>query len=134
MATFDYDPARSFRAWLKTVTQHAWGEFAARRQRAGLGSGDSQIGELLQNVEAREDLLVRLNREFDRELLDEAVARVRLRVEPRTFEAFRLTALEGKPGAGAAQQLGMGVTAVFKAKNRVQKMVQEELRRLEGAE
>ena len=132
MATFDYDPTRSFRAWLKTVTQHAWGEFVARRQRAGLGSGDSQVGDLLQNVEAREDLLARLNREFDHELLDEAMARVRLRVEPRTFEAFRLTALEGLSGAAAAERIPMQVAQVFVAKRRVQKMLQEEVRKMEN--
>ena len=30
---FQYDPARSFRAWLKTVTQHAWIDFVGARRR-----------------------------------------------------------------------------------------------------
>src|SRR5262245_5031384 len=40
---FSYDPSRSFRAWLKTLTQRAWSDFVAARGRAGLGSGDSQV-------------------------------------------------------------------------------------------
>ena len=37
---FQYDPARSFRAWLKTVTQHAWSDFvAARRKDPGHNAG-----------------------------------------------------------------------------------------------
>ena len=81
---FEYDPSHSFRAWLKTLTQHAWSDFLESRQRAGLGSGDSQVAAWLHSLEARDDLVQQLEAEFDRELLEEAMARVRLRVETRT--------------------------------------------------
>jgi len=80
--TFDYDPARSFRGWLRTLTHHAWSDFLAGRRSATSGSGDSSILEWLETVEAREDLVARLDEEFDRELLEEAMVRVRLRVSP----------------------------------------------------
>jgi RNA polymerase sigma-70 factor (ECF subfamily) len=131
---FTYDPSRSFRAWLKTLTQRAWSDFVESRKRGGLGSGDTQVLQLLGTIEAREDLLARLNEEFDRELLDQAIARVRLRVAPQTWEAFRLTALEGLSGAEAAEQIPMQVAQVFVAKRRVQKMLQAELLRLEQPE
>jgi RNA polymerase sigma factor (sigma-70 family) len=129
---FDYDPSRSFRAWLKTLTYHAWSDFQEARRRPGLGSGDSHVALLLDSVAAREDLLLRLEEEFDRELLEEAMARVRLRVAPQTWRAFQLTALEGLSGADAAAQVPMAVAQVFVAKRRVQKMIQEEVARLEG--
>src|SRR5438876_2027365 len=131
MSSFRYDPARSFRSWLKTIAHHAWSDFLASKQRAGLGSGDSQVAELLQSVEARDDLVARLDAEFDHELLQEALLRARLRVEPHTFEAFRLTAVDGMSGPDAARQLGLPVATVFKAKSRVRKLVQAELRQLE---
>src|SRR3954451_22415739 len=53
---FSYDPSRSFRAWLKTLTQHACSDFLESRRRPGLGSGDSQVGHILLNAEARADL------------------------------------------------------------------------------
>jgi RNA polymerase sigma-70 factor (ECF subfamily) len=59
------------------------------------------------------------------------MARVRLRVAPRTWEAFRLTALEGLSGAEAARRLEMQVAAVYMAKRNVQKKLREESRRLE---
>src|SRR4051794_24440998 len=123
MRDFQYDPSRSFRAWLKTVTHHAFSDFQQARKRPGLGSGDSQVGRLLDNVTAREDLVRRLEEEFDRELLNEAMARTRLRVAPQTWEAFRLTALEGLSGAEASAQIPMSVAQVFIAKRRVQKMI-----------
>src|SRR5579885_2574312 len=101
---FRYDPARSFRAWLKTLTQHAWSDFVESRQRAGLGSGDSAVGRLLLSVVARDDLVKQLEEDFDREVMAEALARVRLRVAPQTWQAFALTALEGLSGAEAAER------------------------------
>ena len=133
MRAFEYDPGRSFRAWLKTVTRHAWLDTASARK-AAVAAGGSLALDLLQAVEAREDLVERLGEEFDRELLDEAMARVRARVVPRTWEAFERTALQGESGADAGRALGMKVATVFVAKSKVQKMIQEELRQLEGAE
>src|SRR5215472_2208023 len=129
---FTYDPSRSFRAWLKTLTHHAWSDFLESRQRPGLGSGDSRIADMLHSVEARADLVKQLESEFDRELLEEAMARVRLRVAPQTWEAFRLTALEGLSGAEAGQRIPMQVAQVFVAKRRVQKMLTTEVAKLEG--
>ena len=131
MKDFTYDPSRSFRAWLKTLTNHALSDFLESRPRAGLGSGDSKVGIMLHTIEARADLLQRLEEEFDRELLEAAMTRVRLRVAPQTWEAFRLTALEGLSGAEAAERIPMQVAQVFVAKRRVQKLLQEEVARLD---
>jgi len=130
---FTYDPSRSFRAWLKTLTHHAWSDFLEGRQRPGLGSGDSQVGDMLRSLEAREDLVKHLEAEFDRELLEVAMQHVRLRVAPQTWLAFTLTALEGHSGAEAAERIPMQVAQVFVAKRRVQKMLQEEVAKLEKA-
>jgi RNA polymerase sigma-70 factor (ECF subfamily) len=131
---FVYDPAGSFRAWLKTLTRHAWSDFVADRRRAVAGAGGSGMFEVLHSVEARDDLEKRMEESFDLELLELATNRVRERVEPHTWEAFQLTALEGLSGAEAAARLGMPVASVFKAKSNVQKMLQEEIVQLEGVE
>jgi RNA polymerase sigma factor (sigma-70 family) len=131
LRTFVYDPARSFRAWLKTLTQHAWSDFVEGRQQPGRGSGDSDVQALLHTVAARDELVQQLEEQFDHELLQEAVRRVRLRVEPRTWEAFQLVAITGLSGAEAGRQLQMKVATVFVNRSHVQKMLQEEIRCLE---
>src|SRR6516225_6538449 len=131
LRTFVYDPAQSFRGWLRTLTEHALSDFVADRRRPGLGSGDSRVVEMLETVEAHTDLLDRLKDEFDREVLEEALSRAQMRVPHQRWEAFRLTALDGLSGAEAAQRLNMKVATVFTAKSKVQKVVQEEIRRLE---
>jgi RNA polymerase sigma-70 factor (ECF subfamily) len=89
---------------------------------------------LLHNIAARDDLVTRLHAEFDQELFEAAVLRVRLRVQPQTWEAFRLTALEGLSGAAAGEQLNMRVGTVFNAKSKVHRLLQEEVRKLQDAE
>jgi RNA polymerase sigma-70 factor (ECF subfamily) len=132
MRDFVYDPSRSFRAWLKTVTRNAYSDFVASQQRPGRGSGDTDVARWLHTAEAREDLVRHLEEAFDRELLEAAMARVRLRVEAHTWEAFRLLTEGGLSGAEAAGRLGMKVATVFVAKSKVQKMIQQEVRRLDG--
>jgi RNA polymerase sigma-70 factor (ECF subfamily) len=132
MRTFTYDPSKSFRAWLKTLTHHAWRDFVEGRDRPGAGSGDTRVLERLHTVQARDDLVDGLDEEFARDLLDEATARVRLRVQPHTWQAFHLLAVEGRSGAEASEQLGMKVATVFVARSKVQKMLREEVRKLEG--
>jgi RNA polymerase sigma-70 factor (ECF subfamily) len=131
---FRYDPARSFRAWLKTLTHHAWYDLQQARQRPGQGSGDSEVWKLLDNVEARDDLVKDLEAECERQLLAAALPRVQQRVAPSTWEAFRLTALEGLAGAEAGRRLGMPASQVFVYKFRVQKLLEEEMARLGAIE
>jgi RNA polymerase sigma-70 factor (ECF subfamily) len=134
MRDFAYDPSRSFRAWLKTLARHSLSDFCDARGRPGGAAGGSQVMELLQSVEAREELVRQLEEEFDKEVLEEAIARVRTRVTPKSWRVFELTAYEGRSGAEAAEALGMTVAAVFVAKSRVQKLLQDEVRQLEGNE
>src|SRR6266478_6773050 len=46
LRAFAYDPSRSFRGWLKTVTHHAWRDFADSRLHAQRAAGTSQVHEM----------------------------------------------------------------------------------------
>jgi RNA polymerase sigma factor (sigma-70 family) len=132
LRAFAYDPSRSFRGWLKTLAHHAWRDFADSPRRVQAAAGDSQVWERMQTLEAREDLIQKLQEAFDHELLEAAKVRVRLRVAPHTWEAFRLVALEGLPVADVAAAVRMQVAMVYVAKSKVQKMLREEIQRLEA--
>lgn len=128
---FRYDPDQSFRGWLWRVAHNAWQDFVTARRRDAAATGSAE-SDPLAGVASRDDLMARLDEEFDRELLEEARARVRMRVEPHTWDAFRLTAEDDLPAADAAKRLGLPVATVFKAKSKVVNMLQQEIRRLEG--
>jgi RNA polymerase sigma factor (sigma-70 family) len=129
MGTFRYDPTRSFRAYVKTLTRYAFCDLLEARKKPGAGSGDSVVLQLLTSVEARDELAQRLAYIDDQERLKRAMVRVKARVEPHTWEAFRLTALEGLSGAETAARLGIKAPTVFKARSKVQHML-----RLEASE
>jgi RNA polymerase sigma-70 factor (ECF subfamily) len=131
LRTFAYDPSRSFRGWLKTVAHHAWRDFHDSRRRSQRGAGDNRVQELTLTLEAREDLARKLEEAFDLEVLEAAKVRVRLRVAPHTWEAFRLMALEGLPVAEVAGRVHLQVAMVYVAKSKVQNMLQEEIAKLE---
>ncbi len=131
MRTFTYDPAGSFRAYLRTTARYAWFDFLEARKQPGIAVGGSDVMGLLEKVEAGADLVRRLNEQFDQEVLAEAQARIQQRVEPHTWEAFRLTAVDGLSGADVAARLGLTVAGVYKAKSRVQQMLHDEVARLE---
>jgi RNA polymerase sigma-70 factor (ECF subfamily) len=128
---FTYDPNRSFRAWLKTVAHHACRDFCDSRRHGQRAAGDGAFHERILTIEAREDLAKRLEEAFDLELLEAAELRVRLRVAPHTWEAFRLMAIERLPVPEVAARVHMQVAMVYVAKSKVQKMLKEEICRLE---
>lgn len=128
---FEYDPKSSFRGWLKTVAHHAWRDFVDDREIAR-PSGDERVWGVLHSVEARDDLLQKLEEAFDYELLEAAKVQVRLRVAPHTWEAFRLVALEGIPAVDVAAAVQMQVAMVYVAKSKVQRMLKEEIEKLEA--
>src|ERR1700687_5185591 len=133
MRTFDYDPERSFRGWLKIVTQRAVGEFLRARKLPAPRNGKDPVLHLFENLAARQDLEHRLAEEFDLELLDEARARVQLRLESHTWTAYHLMMEQGWSASRVADLLGLKVATVYVLAGRVRAKLQDEIRRLEGA-
>lgn len=132
MQTFEYDPAQRFRSWLRTVVQNSWHDLARSLQRTKRESGANGNGDSLDSIAARDDLITRLESAYDKELLELAASRVRLRVAPATWEVYRLSAIEQVPVNDVAKKLNMKVAAVYKARNNVQKYLRDEVKYLEG--
>ena len=77
-------------------------------------------------------LLRLLDEEYRRELLELAMTEVRDRVQPHTFEAWRMMSLDNVSGAATADALNMSTGAVFVAKSRVDRLMSETVRRLDA--
>ena len=130
MPQFSYDPAFSFRGWLKTVVNNAirtfWREWALKPGNRGYG-GNSQIEQV-----SIPSPLLRLAEELDEQLSDDlrlaeqVIARVRQRVEPHTWEAYWRTAIDEEPAADVARDPGISTGLVYVAKGRVAKLLREE--------
>jgi RNA polymerase sigma-70 factor (ECF subfamily) len=90
------------------------------------------LASLVEGQAAREDLVKRIEGEFDLELLEEAERRVRKRVEPQTWDAYYLTAVERLSGIEVSKRLGMSVVNVAAAKRNDLAMLKEEVKALEN--
>lgn len=117
-------PQGSFRAWLHRVTDRAGLRLLERRRHSTLGVMPDRLA-------GGEDFLHRLARDGDRELMARAMEGVRRKVSRTTWEAFRLTTLDGRPGAEVGARLGLKADAVFAAASRVRRLLRDEVGRLE---
>jgi len=129
---FTYDPSRSFRGWLRTLTAHSWNDFFGDQARGVRGSANEAVAAMLNTVQARVDLARHLEEAFDQELLELATEEVSRRVEPHTWEAFHLNAIEGVAAAEVASRLGIRVATVYRARHVVQTKLREALAALEA--
>ena len=130
---FAYDPSRSFRGWLRTVTANSWNDFIRDQLRGVRGAADSVIADRLNTIEARVDLVRHLEETYDQELLELAIADVKERVEAHTWEAFRLTAIEGVASPKVAARLGIATATVYRARHVVQTKLRKALAQLDPA-
>jgi RNA polymerase sigma-70 factor (ECF subfamily) len=129
MKSYRHESTASFRGWLKTVTRNAWIDFV---RRPSASQAPIWIALIADSHDALEDLEQQMEEAYERELLELAMRRVRPRVKPSTWEAFRLTSIENLSGNQAASRLGAPLSNVFVAKYRVLKLLEAEVRILRG--
>lgn len=129
----DYDPRRGrFRGWLFTVAHHRLHDFLARSRRGSQGSGDSRVQAILEQQPDRASEADLWDREYDRGLFAWAVEQVRGQVQETTWRAFWLTAVEGRGGKEAAEELGISAAAVYLAKCRVMDRLRKKVHQIDG--
>jgi RNA polymerase sigma-70 factor (ECF subfamily) len=119
---FEYDPAHSFRAWLKTVVLNRWRNQLKRQARAPARAGDG----FLADVPAPGNGLFE-EQEYRRQLLLRALELLRGEFQPATWKAFHEHGMNGRPAVEVAAELATTVGAVYAAKCRVLGRLREHL-------
>jgi RNA polymerase sigma-70 factor (ECF subfamily) len=118
----------SFRAWMKTISWRCWCDVLARAEQA---KNRLVLKSLRESPAAFESLEADFDRLAMQELLQTSMLVVKRRVEPKTWDAFYLTAMELLPAGVVAERLGMQVDAVYAARCRVQRWISKEYKRLD---
>jgi RNA polymerase sigma-70 factor (ECF subfamily) len=131
---FNYDPHRgTFRAWLFTVVRNQLLRFRSRQERPGQGTGSTSVLDRLHETPSPEEGTAELwDLEYERSRFAWAAEQVRPQVKPATWQAFWMTAVEGRSGEETALALGMTVAAVYLAKSRVMARLKEQIREALG--
>ena len=128
MKDFTYDPQQKFRAWLRTVTRNAVRDaLRSKKVRSDQGSGDSRVKLMLDaQPDAADEIAESVTSEIHRDVLADAERLVEQRVESRTWTAY-LATKKGTAARKVAEDTGMSVAAIYKAKSKVIRMVREEI-------
>jgi RNA polymerase sigma-70 factor (ECF subfamily) len=124
-----------FRRWLREITIHRLLAFRRSQGRRARARGGSSFLERLHEVAADEnDLEHSWNREFNRSILRQLLARLEQEVDASTMAAFRQLAIDQRRPADVAAGLGLSVGAVYSAKSRVLRRLRQEAAALVGDE
>lgn len=124
MPEFEYDPQRSFRAWLRTVVIHRVRELARRRTVPLVDAP-----ERLDLIEASERESVE-EVEFHRHLLARALRVMQREFSATTWRACWEHVVSGRTARDVGAELGISEGAVYVAKCRVLRRLREELKGL----
>lgn len=132
VSRWEADPHRArFRTWLSRVARNAIID-AFRRRRPDIGQGSTtHIARLQQQPEPAS---AEIERECRREIFRSAARGVRWEFAEETWLAFWLTAVEGRDCREVAKELGKSVGAVYIARSRVMRRLQEKVREAEREE
>ena len=112
MPEFTYDPRKSFRAWLKTVTLNKWREKLRRAAPLTVGTGFRDLA-----ADADSDAFWEV--EYQQHLIARAVRVMQADFEPATWQACWAVVVEGRPAGEVATRLGLSAGAVYAARFRV---------------
>jgi len=138
MPTFKYDPQiGSFKAWLLNLTR--WRIADQLRKRGPLTAYQSTSEETSTDtptvnriVDPNSKVLDQIwETEWEKNLLDAAIGRVKRRLDPQKYQIFDFYVNKEWAAEKVAQAFSISVDQVYLAKHRVTEMIKEEVKRLE---
>ena len=138
MPTFKYDPAiGSFKAWLLNMTR--WRIIGQFRKRGPFAEHRPFPDDTTTGTDAAEKVVDPAGQmldavweaEWENNLLDAAIAKVKPRLDPQKYQIFDFYVNKDWPPEKVASRFGVSVDQVYVIKHRVTETIREEVKRLE---
>jgi RNA polymerase sigma-70 factor (ECF subfamily) len=118
----------TFRGWLRGITRHKILKLLERHRDQPHGQGGTDAQRRIQEIPGSAPLLPDQDDPDDEIALHRrALELVRAEFDPRTWQAFWRTAVDGQAAPAVSAELGMSSAAVRQAKSRVLRRLREEL-------
>ncbi|MCX6911315.1 MAG: sigma-70 family RNA polymerase sigma factor [Verrucomicrobia bacterium] len=135
---FKYDPQRTFRGWLLTITRWRIADQFRKRipvrpsrpKPSGSRSRTSTMGRIADP--AGTDLNAIWEAEWKNHILETSLQRVKQKVDSAQYRVFDLYVNQNKTVEEVAQALGVTTGYVYLIKHRVTALLKEEVKRLEN--
>lgn len=118
----------SFRTWLMRTSHNICLKTLRAQSRGSRGKGGTSIDEMLYGITAACNQANDDAAEWRRWAFYWAANQVEREVQPETWRAFWMAAVDGQPAAEVAQQLQMRVGSVYAAKCRVLNRIRERIK------
>lgn len=139
METFHYDPQIcSFKGWLMHVTRRRIIDFLRKRQTRGRSfeplPADTNTSEtLLQIPDPAAELAFEgmWEEEWQKNLVDAAMERVKQKVNPQHYQIFYLLSVKNMAARDIAELLGVSTAKVYVVRHRIARLVKQEVQALE---
>ncbi|MGA2786557.1 MAG: sigma-70 family RNA polymerase sigma factor [Verrucomicrobiota bacterium] len=140
MPTFVYDPAiGSFKTWLLNMTRWRITDQLRKRGPAyaaghpaseDTATGTRTVDKVVDPASPALDAL--WNAEWEKNLLDAAMSKIKRQLDPQKYQIFDLYVNKGWPPEKVAASFGISVDQVYLAKHRTTELIKEEVKRLES--
>lgn len=138
MHAFKYDPALgSFKGWLLTLTRWRIADHIRKRRRHAQAQGKTgEDAGRISAIEAFPDegndgLEAIWDAEWQRNLMDAAIDRVKRKVNARQYQLFDLYVIKQWPVEDLIETFHVSADQVYQAKSRVSAMIRKEMQGLE---
>ena len=138
MPSFKYDPALgSFKTWLLNMTR--WRITDQLRKRGPFVAGHSAADDTATGTRTEDKVVdpmspaldVLWDAEWEKNLLDAAVAKVKRRLDPQKYQIFDLYVNKEWPPEKVAAMFSISVDQVYLAKHRTTELIKDEIKKLE---
>ena len=140
MPEFTYDPAKdSFKGWLLTVVRWRIRDQFAKRSDEAAGRTTFSGGQEQDTRTATVDRVPDPTRpalegiwdeEWESQLLQTALARIKRQVQPQHYQIYHLHVVLGQSAREVARSLGVNAAQIYLAKHRVGNLLKKEAKRL----
>jgi RNA polymerase sigma factor (sigma-70 family) len=130
MPDFKYNQEGSFKGWLLKLTSWRIMDQLRKRQKHLKNCG-TRTSTGTDEIEAVPDTEISLdaawNEEWEQNLMQVAIERVKRKVDGKHFQVFELSAVKGWPVARICKALKINRATIYLAKHRISKLIKQEV-------